>query len=157
MLPKQHTEFNVITYSATISQNPDTNAYEYIIAHKEEHANFNEIVSVSICDEDSSMPVDNYRRQLDNNYHKLYKYSHKCEVLENLGENNGKTILISHDSQMIPIIPIIAKYYKKIISLDNRFSYSMIDFLNIKDEHIDDVLFELWEGNSLTIMDKNFA
>lgn len=33
----------------------------------------------------------------------------------------------------------------------------MIDFLNIKDEHIDDVLFELWEGNSLTIMDKNFA
>lgn len=54
------------------------------------------------------------------NYHRLFCLSHYPCNIENKGENNGKTLLISGDSHMIPLLPILAYYFKKVIYLDNR-------------------------------------
>ena len=53
-------------------------------------------------------------------YHELYAFPHSCSIIENISENNSKTIFISGDSQNIPHIPILAYYYKKVYYWDNR-------------------------------------
>ena len=54
-------------------------------------------------------------------YHKLYAFPHiNSKVLNRTEDNNGRTLLISGDSQMIPIIPFLATIYKEVWVLDNR-------------------------------------
>jgi len=59
-------------------------------------------------------------KEMNPDYHLLFFASHQCCVIENLDENNGKTVVISGDSQLIPDVPILAYYYKKIVYLDKR-------------------------------------
>lgn len=53
-------------------------------------------------------------------YHTTFKCGHQCGRIINKGENNGRTIVLSCDSQMIPIVPVIACYFKELWCLDNR-------------------------------------
>ena len=53
-------------------------------------------------------------------YHLLFFAPHQCCILKNLSENNGRKLLISGDSQLIPLVPILAYYFKEIVYLDKR-------------------------------------
>lgn len=81
-------------------------------------------------------------------YHRLFAFPHQCCIIENNGGNdNGKTLLISNDSHMIPFIPILCYYYKKVISLDNRFDSSCK--IIYEKENVDDVLIAPSESSPL--------
>lgn len=70
-------------------------------------------------------------------YHSLFKGMHEPCMVENLGLENGKTVILSGNSHMIPIIPVLAYYCKKVICLDVRtpIDYSFL----YKDLNINDV------------------
>lgn len=53
-------------------------------------------------------------------YHKLFCFPHRCGHIVNKTIDSNKTMVISCDSQMIPIVPILACYFKEIYHLDNR-------------------------------------
>lgn len=53
-------------------------------------------------------------------YHRLYRGAHKVTYIENLSIKTNRVLLINGDSMTIPIIPILANYFNKIICLDNR-------------------------------------
>ena len=73
-------------------------------------------------------------------FHKMYVFGHLCSKVENMGKNNGRRLLISGDSQMIPLIPILSCIYKEVWYLDNRrYDFSM-KFILDKEEDFDDVL-----------------
>ena len=74
-------------------------------------------------------------------YHKLYAFPHVNSKIINLtDDNNGKTLLISGDSQMIPIIPFLASIYKEVWVLDNRTKKASSCHPWIDDIEFDDVL-----------------
>lgn len=77
-------------------------------------------------------------------YHNVFRFPHQTCFIENLSENNGKSILISGDSHNIPQLPILAYYYKTIYFLDNRHldGHGRIDYTKIQ---FDDVLFSMFE------------
>ena len=54
-------------------------------------------------------------------YHKLFRLSHQCCHIKNLNIHNGKKILISCDSYIIPYIPLMIPYCEEVTVLDNRF------------------------------------
>jgi hypothetical protein len=56
----------------------------------------------------------------DSAYHKLFCSSHECCKITNDTLTEGKTLFISGDSYMIPVIPFLACYFKEIVFLDNR-------------------------------------
>lgn len=69
-------------------------------------------------------------------YHNLYAFPHKCSRIINNGVHNGRTLVISGDSQMIPIIPVLACYFKEVWYLDNRDGVSHtqgLDELDVTD------------------------
>lgn len=54
-------------------------------------------------------------------YHRIFCASHcSCRII-NESLPDGKSIIISGDSYMIPVVPILACYYHEVVSLDNRF------------------------------------
>lgn len=56
-------------------------------------------------------------------YHRLYRGAHRVSCIINHTCKNNRVLLINGDSMTVPIIPILANYYKKIICLDNRSKY----------------------------------
>ena len=54
-------------------------------------------------------------------YHRLFRFSHQCCHIKNLNIHNGKKILISCDSYIIPYIPLMIPYCEEVTVLDNRF------------------------------------
>lgn len=75
-------------------------------------------------------------------YHRLFRFGHKNAMIENLSKNNGRTLLISCDSQMIPSTPLLCSIFKKVWHIDNRYAKDNI-WSHIKDEEFTDVLIEL--------------
>lgn len=53
-------------------------------------------------------------------YHLLFFAPHQCCIIKNLGISNGRKLLISGDSQFIPIVPILSYYFEEIVYLDKR-------------------------------------
>lgn len=87
-------------------------------------------------------------------YHRLYRYGHKCSQVVNLRGGNGRTIMISGDSQMIPSIPILCTVFKELWYIDNR---SKIDiWSHIKDVEFTDVLVVMHWNPQQFYLDTNF-
>ena len=82
-------------------------------------------------------------------YHKMYVFPHTCSKVINLNEdNNGKRLLISCDSQSIPLIPILSLIYKEVWVFDNR--YSNVSFKNeLENTEFDDILLLVGYSYSL--------
>lgn len=78
-------------------------------------------------------------------YHRLYRGFHQCSVINNLSTSSTKTLLIFGDSMTIPIIPILATAYKKIVSVDNRYNYNWRDI--IKPTEANDIIFMFINDN----------
>jgi hypothetical protein len=79
-------------------------------------------------------------------YHELYCLPHSCSIVENLSKSNGKTLLILGDSQMIPSLPILCWYYKKVIYLDNRTTDKFYYESHLKNLKADDYLVEMFNS-----------
>lgn len=75
-------------------------------------------------------------------YHKLFLFPHRCCVVDNLsGLDNGRNLLVSGDSQMIPVIGLLCCIFRKVVYLDNRTGRSFRG--SFQDICFDDVLVEL--------------
>ena len=73
-------------------------------------------------------------------YHQIYKYAHWSSKIVNENALIDKCILISGDSQVLPLIPILAYYVKTVIYLDYRWSGITNRYL-WENENITDVVF----------------
>lgn len=74
-------------------------------------------------------------------FHKLYRYSHKNSVVTNNNGGNGKTLLISGDSNIIPSVPTLCTIFKQVWYIDNRANVEVYKYF--KDVDFDEILFEL--------------
>lgn len=77
-----------------------------------------------------------YDRDMFSRYQSLFSLWHKCGTIKNLSMKNGRRLLVNGDSEMIPIIPILASYFEEIMYLDNRTETSfskMIDAYDFTD------------------------
>lgn len=54
-------------------------------------------------------------------YHSLYRYPHSFSRVDNLDSGNGRSLLVLGDSQMIPSIPVLCRYYGSVTYVDNRY------------------------------------
>ena len=84
-------------------------------------------------------------------YHKLFRGSHESSRIINETIENNKSICISGDSFFIPIVPILACYFKEVVYLDLRpdreNKYSSKQYY--EDKIFDFVIISCWEGNSI--------
>lgn len=54
-------------------------------------------------------------------YHRIFCSSHtSCRIVNESLPEEGESIFISGDSYMIPVVPILACYYKEVVFMDNR-------------------------------------
>lgn len=128
-------------------------SYYYKVVSETEDDFYSELTK----DDDNSITLaysntaDKVTSMIDTNsvYHKLFKFTHMVSKVINVSENNGKTLLISCDSQIIPCLPALCYYYKKVITLDNRMAfYDLFDGF-VSFENPDDMLFAIWKGNRI--------
>ena len=56
-------------------------------------------------------------------YRELYRFPHRCSRIVNLGGGNGRRLMVSGDSQMIPSIAPLAHYFGEVWYFDNRTGY----------------------------------
>lgn len=91
-------------------------------------------------------------------YHSLFKFAHQSCIItnRNIWNNiqnvpNPKRLIISSDSHIIPLIPILSPYYLEIIVFDNRLDVSLWDQFRMNERNINDydVLFLIWDNNKL--------
>lgn len=80
-----------------------------------------------------------------NEYHNLFRGDRTCCRILNETADNKKRLLISGDGMLIPAVPILARYYKEVIYLDNRDGKSYKDYY--QDILFDDVIIQLYEDN----------
>ena len=87
----------------------------------------------------NSCNINNWRIT---SYHKLYKYPHECShIINNYLLYNDRKLLISGDSQMIPVVSVLACYFKELMYLDNRSNKSFKK--RIEEFNPTDVIIEL--------------
>ena len=89
--------------------------------------NHDALRNINLC------PKLNYSHSL---YHMLFRLSHSCGMITNLNMGTGPKLAVNCDSMAIPIIPVLAPYFKKILVIDRRtenktleeYSNYIIDF-----------------------------
>ncbi len=79
------------------------------------------------------------------NYHRFLWCTHKCALIKNNNIHNGKSLIVSCDSQMVPVIPILACYFGEILHLDKRDTYDISGYL---ERDYDCVLVAHWCSDS---------
>jgi hypothetical protein len=59
-------------------------------------------------------------------YHQTFRYSHRCGRIINKTIDSNRILVLSHDSQMIPDVPVLCCYFKEVWAFDNRDGKSTI-------------------------------
>jgi hypothetical protein len=74
----------------------------------------------------------------EDDFHKIFKYCHFPVKIENYTCDNDDALLVIGNSHTIPFVPILTKYYRTVVIIDNRlqdftfqFMFSYINFKNI--------------------------
>jgi hypothetical protein len=80
----------------------------------------------------------------DSEYHKLFRGSHSCCRVVNESLPDGKSIIITGDSMVIPWMPILCCYFREVVLLDNRDGKSHTEYYEGKE--FDYVVVQFWEG-----------
>lgn len=80
-------------------------------------------------------------------YHEIFRGTHTCCIVRNETIDSDRSIFISGDSMMAPIIPILACYYKEVVFMDNRDGKSHKDYY--EDKMFDDIIIQMTEGISI--------
>lgn len=86
-------------------------------------------------------------------YHKLYRFPHKCSRVINKTISSDRMLFISGDSQMIPDIPPLACYFREVWFMDNRDNRSFSELY--KNIEFTDVMFELNNNDISFYLDLN--
>ena len=86
-------------------------------------------------------------------YHKLYAFPHSCSIVKNLYKHNGRTLLVSGDSQAIPFITTLCTIFKEVWYFDNRSGMSFKDLL--EKANFTDILIEMCNNDIEYYTDKN--
>ena len=73
------------------------------------------------CDVDNAEELGFSAYPVHTAYHRLFKFSHQCCHIKNLDCHNGKKLIISCDSYIVPYIPLIIPYCEEVTIMDNRF------------------------------------
>ena len=76
-----------------------------------------------------------------------------CSRIVNKTTTSNRILVLSCDSQMIPIIPVLSCYFKEIWALDNRSHHSFINEINI--DEVTDVLIAGGFGPESKYLDTN--
>ena len=120
-IPYNQHEFITIMYKDGQFELPylypirDTGTYEIITDNVHQKGNYSILLNVNR--NDSHCP---------SKYHSLFRGYHKNTRIFNSAAVTDKKLIICCDSEMIPIMPVLAYYFKEIIHLDNRSSrYSL--------------------------------
>lgn len=87
---------------------------------------------------------------LSTDYHRLFRGCHRvCEIINDEAVTN-RNLILNCDSMSIPIIPILATYYKKILILDNRTRHSYRDkitpYLNGDSDLVELFIVDNWNN-----------
>ena len=82
-------------------------------------------------------------------YHSLFVLSHKSGLIQNLSTDSNKTLVINCDSMAIPIIPILACFFRKILVVDNRTGFQCNYYKQILDFKPDCYISLFTEENML--------
>ena len=93
------------------------------------------------------MYQENFNKKIKNtglltDYHKLFVFPHSCSVIKNLYKSNNRKLLISGDSQMIPLIPILCTIFEELYYFDSRTDKSFKRILG--NVNFDDILIEIF-------------
>lgn len=81
-------------------------------------------------------------------YHKLFFWSHETVLIKNEFADTDRCLLLNCDSMMIPIIPILIKYFKIIFVYDNRTQNSYKELVETYVQNvITDIVFCYIEEN----------
>ena len=75
-------------------------------------------------------------------YHELYTFAHRCSQIVNLTNRNGRKLMISGDSQMVPSIRTLACLFEEVWYFDNRTDKEIQEVY--KDTEFTDVLMALY-------------
>ena len=74
-------------------------------------------------------------------YHNLFCLPHSSSIVTNLKKNNGRSLLILGDSQLIPSLPVLCQYYESVTYVDNRRKINVAKMLK---PDYDDILIEIF-------------
>lgn len=80
----------------------------------------------------------------DTYFHRQYNGAHACSILINNTIDNDRRIMVTGDSMMIPIIPVLGCYFKEVVYMDNRDGESYKEYYENK--VFDNIIIEVWEG-----------
>lgn len=106
----------------------------------------------SLSDEERSFEnmtydeLTSYEKTDGTPYHHLFRFFHDTSIIVNKNIRDERKLLLSGDSHMIPVVPMLTPYFHTIAYLDNRKKMPIFD--KIKDIEFTDVLIELF-NNSL--------
>ena len=106
----------------------------------DEHCDFMGLTNIN------EIHPDNLALDIKTEYHRIYRASHCCSVVTNETIDNDNKIFISGDSMDIPLVPVLAFYYKEVVMMDNREGTSRKNYY--KDKVFDAVIFSCFENNN---------
>lgn len=143
-VPKQETFVDVHTMSLKLLEDKKLLGYDYNKRYL-----YNDIVSVEeVFNSDVMRLVSN----IDTFYHKQFLFSHQPVKIVNEKAKTNRCLLISHDSHMTCMIPLLSNYFRTVISLDNR---NKISYRRIwKSENVTDVLVAMLPHKTAFPLDK---
>lgn len=161
----QEQDFHLIPYY--IQQDDKKFDLSYLIPRQQmvlklENFETGEIVQGSVSD------VLDLKNSKNSPYHNLYRFPHQCSRIKNLTNKNGRKLLISGDSQMVPNLMVLAYYFEEIVYLDNRTGLNNKEkkvcvektksfFDKFKDTKFTDVLIELYTNDLERYLEINFT
>lgn len=84
-------------------------------------------------------------------YHKIFRGAHESSMIINETIENNNSICITGDSYFIPIIPILACYFNKIVFLDSHTNLTeqRLPKEYYQNQVFDYVVVACWERNSI--------
>ena len=90
-------------------------------------------------------------------YHKVCPFPHSCFKIVNLSMKEGKKILISGDSQMIPSIIPLTNYFKEVWYYDNRTDPHVSYEKTYQDTNFDYIVIALYKNTFEKYITKNLS
>lgn len=113
LVPKKKPVFDV-DYFHFYDITPENEFSYYKI--KDVEVPFDDLFNVNEVYNDGANPI----LGLFDDYHRLFKFSHQsCRLVNKMCKNNNK-LIVSSDSHLIPLVPILSYYFKEVVIIDKR-------------------------------------
>ena len=138
-------DFNKIAYFVQNESTQEMYDLSYMMPKEEQRFSITDIETGTTVEQNSlfrDYNDNNCREQYATSYYHYFLWcTHKCALIRNNSLPDGKSIVISCDSQMAPVVPVLACYFKEILHLDRRKDYDISKYL---EKEYDYVLVAHW-------------